>query len=112
MENEISTRAEVDSYINFLSKVSEDVKLFRKKWQMFYLGWINCFKILNVSKEDFFFFADMFPQNKCTTRENLLIIEIGGSGAASLYLHTELDFELYEKYVLKKNAETFGEGCL
>lgn len=101
----MSTRNDVDIYLNLLSQLNDDVTLFKEKWKMFYFCSISPFKICNVSKEDFFFFADRFSKSKISTRENVLKIDIGNDNEAILHLHTEIDFELYEKYVLKKNLE-------
>lgn len=102
MGKKLSTRNDVEVYLNMLPQLNDEIKDFIKKWEMFYFGWISPFKILDVSKEDFIFFEKRLPQYDCTLREKILILNIGNTNEAALYLHTELDFELYEKYVLKK----------
>lgn len=66
MEN-LSTRNDIEVYINLLSDVNKEIRYLKEKWMMFYFGWISPFKICNVSKEDFIFFANRFPKSQITT---------------------------------------------
>ncbi len=102
----LSTQNQVKEYINMLSHLDEDCKALRTKWPLFYFGWLNPFKICNVTKEDFLFFANKFPKCKVSILESSAVLNIGESDAACLDLHTPMDFELYEKCVSKKDVET------
>ena len=101
MEN-LSSRNDVEGYISQLSDLNEEIGALKNKWKEFYFGWVTPFHVCDVSKEDFFFFASLFPKSEVLVRENLLMLKIGQENTAGVYLHTEVDFELYEKYILKK----------
>lgn len=102
MEKVIS-KSEVEFYLNLLPKLNEEIKTFKDKWNTFYFTWISPFQIFYVSKQDFLFFANEFKDSKIENKEKLISLEIGQEYEARVILRTEIDFEIYEKYVLKKN---------
>ena len=106
MKNEISTRAEVESYFALLPSLRNDILELKEKWNLFYFGRIAPFKICNVSKEDFIHYATSNPKWKIEVNDDILSINCGeGTKYEHLYLHTTIDFELYEMFVLKKSEK-------
>jgi len=107
MENKISTRAEVESYFALLPSLKKDILELKGKWNLFYFGMIAPFKICNISKEDFVHYATSNPQWKIEVKEDILSINCGHNiKDEHIYLHTTIDFELYEMFVLK-NSDKF-----
>jgi hypothetical protein len=106
MKTEITPRAELEKYFALLPSLKKDIAELKQKWKDFYFGMIAPFKIFNVSKDDFIHYAKSFPEWEIEVKDGQLKMKCSVDKLQEcLYLITNVDYELYETFVLKKSEE-------
>lgn len=104
VENAFAERTVVECFIDLLPQLQADIDAFKAKWGEFYFGSITPFKIFHLSNEDFVYFLEKYPLAKFSFTETELELSIGEQLDPRVYLHTEMDFELFAKHFVSKKT--------